>query len=138
MCRNSALPLRFLGDAAILRPRRAERQRKQIVAGRYSYETWLTVALSELHLPHKAPRPHGHGVRGAEARGVVGCHRVAILFPRQRHLIDVLSLEDLTARTQRITGAAELRRRRGTQTCSRLFGRKIDEDQQKMAFLEVN
>ena len=48
-----------------------------------------------------------------EARGVVGCHRVAVLFVRQRQLIDVLSLEDLTT-AQRVTGAAELRRRRGT------------------------
>ena len=51
-CLFEAFPMLFC------RPRRAERGRKQIVAGRYSYETWLTLALSELHLPHKAAPPY--------------------------------------------------------------------------------
>ncbi|CAE6922850.1 unnamed protein product, partial [Symbiodinium sp. KB8] len=79
-------------------PRRAERRRKQIAAARYSYETWLTVTLSQLHVPH-------------QAQAIVGCHRVPITFRAQRHLIDVLDLQDLTVPANRVTGAAELRRR---------------------------
>lgn len=72
-------------------PRRAERNRKQISAARYSYETWLTVTLSQLHLPHQAQQ-------------VVGCHRVPITFKQQLHLIDVLSLE--TLRFQQVASLA--------------------------------
>ncbi|CAE6942525.1 unnamed protein product [Symbiodinium natans] len=79
-------------------PRRAERRRKQISAAKYSYETWLTVTLAQLHVPH-------------QAQAVIGCHRVPITFRAQRHLIDVLDLQDITAPANRITGAAELRRR---------------------------
>ncbi|CAJ1369218.1 unnamed protein product [Effrenium voratum] len=95
-------------------PRKAERHQKQIAAARYSYETWLTVTLSQLRLPHQAQK-------------VVGCHRVPIAFNKQLQLIDVLNLEDLTAPASRITGAAELRRRQLMQLGWAIHGIRLSE-----------
>merc|ERR1712032_532646 len=80
---------------------RPERRQKRIRMQEYAYEQWLTIALSQLRIPHRS---------GA----TVGVHRVAIVFPKQKHAIDVLSLEDLSTPEGRTLGSADLRRRQCT------------------------
>lgn len=83
---------------AAQQPPRAQRRRRGVGAKPYSYEQWLSVALSQLRIPH-------------QAGGIVACHRAAVVFRQEKHVIDVLDLQDLTAPAGRVTGSAELRRR---------------------------
>lgn len=77
---------------------RARRLKQKLSAKVYPYEHWLSAALAQLHLPHKT----GH---------VIAAYRVGASFPRQKHLIDVTGLHDLSAPAGRVLGGAELRSR---------------------------
>ncbi|PHJ24579.1 kynurenine 3-monooxygenase and-related flavoprotein monooxygenase family protein, partial [Cystoisospora suis] len=65
----------------------------------FNYDNWITEPLVQMRIPHK---------KTFVMRNI---YRVSAAFPLERHLIDVLTFQDLLCPSNRPSGTAELRQR---------------------------
>ncbi|KAL8273943.1 hypothetical protein Esti_002122 [Eimeria stiedai] len=65
----------------------------------YNFDAWLSEPLIQMRIPHKT------------IFVVKGIYRVSVAFPLEKHLIDVLTFQDLLAPSGKPTATAELRQR---------------------------